>query len=211
MPDVRAGERVKTTGSPSGSATDAGSRGPPASSSVSGVLEFPLETPRLVIRPLVLDDAYALHELFSDRSAMRFLTVEVPQTLAESRAWVQSKIDLHERDDGMSLWAVIDRVTGSVLGDAGLQWEEIGGEREVDLGCRIIPRYWGRGYATEAGEACLRVAFEQLALPRVTAMTAVGNVPAQRVLEKIGMRRERELYAHGFRMALYAAERPALG
>jgi RimJ/RimL family protein N-acetyltransferase len=170
------------------------------------VIHFPLETPRLVVRPLVLDDADGLHELFTDRDAMRYLVREVPRDLDESRRWVQAKIDLHERDDGMSLWAVAERATGDVVGDVGLQWEDVEGVREADLGCRIIPRYAGRGYGTEASRAALRAGFEQLGLRRITAMTALENAAARRVLEKLGLRYERELDAYGFRMALYAIE-----
>ncbi len=55
------------------------------------------------------------------------------------RTWVQSKVDLFERDGGMSLWALVERESGRVIGDAGLQWETIAGERELDLGCRDRP------------------------------------------------------------------------
>jgi RimJ/RimL family protein N-acetyltransferase len=151
------------------------------------VIAFPLETERLVVRPLVLDDAEALHELFSDREAMQFLTANLPSNVDESRRWVQQKIDLHEREDGMSLWAVVERESGHVVGDVGLQWEDVAGVREVDLGCRIIARYGGRGYGTQASRAALRAGFDQLGLRRITAMTAVANAAARRVLEKLGL------------------------
>lgn len=168
------------------------------------MIRFPLETPRLLIRPLRPDDAEALHELFSDAEAMQFLTEDLPATVEESREWVQAKIDRHEWE-GLSLWAVVERETGRVVGDAGLQWEEIEGQREVDLGCRIIRRYWGRGYATEAAEACLRAGFEQLGLERIVAMTDAGNAAARRVLEKLGMTRDRVVSAYGREMAVYVA------
>jgi RimJ/RimL family protein N-acetyltransferase len=77
-----------------------------------------------------------LHELYSDVEAMRFLEANVPTTIAESEEWVQAKIDLFERDDGLSLWAVVDRDTSAVVGDAGLQWESYDGQ-VLDLGCRL--------------------------------------------------------------------------
>ena len=168
------------------------------------MIRFPLRTPRLLIRPLRQDDAEALHELFSDPEAMRFLAEDLPATVDESRQWVETKIDRQEWE-GLSLWAVVERETGRVVGDAGLQWEEIDGRREVDLGCRIIRRYWSRGYGTEAAEACLRAGFEQLGLERIVAMTDAGNAAARRVLEKLGMTRERGLHAYGREMALYVA------
>ena len=84
-------------------------------------VRLPLETERLTIRPLRLDDADALHELYSDARAMEHLTSAVPATVEGSREWVQAKIELFERDDGMSLWAIVERATRAVVGDVGLQ------------------------------------------------------------------------------------------
>jgi RimJ/RimL family protein N-acetyltransferase len=118
------------------------------------LVRLPIETERLSIRPLRLDDAVELHGLYSDARAMRYLTSRVPTTVAESQEWVQAKIDLFARDEGLSLWAVVERATGAVVGDAGLQWETYDG-KVLDLGCRLARRHWGRGYAAEASAAIL--------------------------------------------------------
>jgi ribosomal-protein-alanine N-acetyltransferase len=165
-------------------------------------IRLPIETERLLVRPLHLDDARDLHELYSDAEAMRFLAAaaDLPRTLAESQAWVQSKIDLFERDDGMSLWALVERGSGRVIGDAGLQRETIAGTRELDLGCRIVPRLHGRGYATEASAAILRAAFDA-GFDRVTAQTAPDNAAALEVLRRLGFRIEGETEWEGRPMA----------
>ena len=169
-------------------------------------VQLPIETERLTIRPLRIEDADELHELYSDVEAMRFLTSSPPATVAESRAWVQSKIELFERDDGLSLWAAVARDTGAVVGDVGLQWETYDG-RVVDLGCRLIRRHWGRGYASEASRAVLSAGFRELGVDRICAATHVDNARARRVLEALGGRRERELHVYGMDMALYAFSR----
>jgi RimJ/RimL family protein N-acetyltransferase len=106
------------------------------------LVRLPIETERLSIRPLRLDDAIELHELYSDAQAMRYLASRVPTTVAESEEWVRSKIDLFARDDGLSLWAVVERATGAVVGDAGLQWETYDG-RVLDLGLSPCPPQLG--------------------------------------------------------------------
>ena len=166
-------------------------------------VRLPIETERICIRALRIEDAEELHELYSDRDAMRFLTSEVPTTLAESRAWVQTKIDRFEREDGMSLWAVVERGTDAVVGDAGLQWEDYDG-RVVDLGCRLIRRYWGLGYATEASRAVLVAGFRDLGVERICAATHVGNTRARRVLESLGGKPEGQIHAYGMDMTLYS-------
>jgi lincosamide nucleotidyltransferase A/C/D/E len=170
---------------------------------------LPLETDRLLIRPLDLADAEDLHELYSDAEAMRFLDDRLPSTISESCAWVQSKIDLFARDGGMSLWAVVERESGRVVGDAGLQWEEIERRRELDLGCRLVPRYQGRGYATEASCAIVRAAFAA-GFTRITAQTDVDNDAARRVLERLGFRAEGTTQWRGRTMALYVCRQPGM-
>lgn len=165
-------------------------------------VRLPIETERLVIRPLRLVDAAELHELYSDAEAMRFLEANVPTTISESQEWVQSKIDRFERDDGLSLWAVVERETGSVVGDAGLQWETYDG-KVLDLGCRLIRRYWGRGYATEASRAVLAAGFRDLGAERICAATHVDNDRAHRVLESLGGERLPVVHVYGMDMTLY--------
>jgi RimJ/RimL family protein N-acetyltransferase len=170
-------------------------------------IRLPIETKRLLVRPLRLDDSHDLHELYSDAEAMQFLAAAatIPRTLAESQAWVQSKVDLFERDDGMSLWALVERESGRVIGDAGLQWETIAGGRELDLGCRIVRRLHGRGYATETSAAILRAAFDA-GFNRVTAQTAPDNAAALEVLRRIGFRIEGETEWEGRAMAFGVCE-----
>jgi RimJ/RimL family protein N-acetyltransferase len=170
-------------------------------------IRLPIETERLLIRPLRLDDSRDLHELYSDAEAMRFLAdaASIPRTLAESQAWVQSKIDLFEREDGMSLWALAERESGRVIGDAGLQWETVAGGRELDLGCRIVRRLHCRGYATEASAAILRAAYGA-GFTRVTAQTATDNAAALDVLRRVGFRIDGEAEWEGRAMTFGVCE-----
>ena len=101
-------------------------------------IELPIETERLVIRPLRIEDA---------------------KDLGESEDWIREKVDRFERDGGMSLWAAVERESGRAIALAGLQWEQIAGRRELDLGCVVAADARLRGYATEASEAVVNAAF----------------------------------------------------
>jgi RimJ/RimL family protein N-acetyltransferase len=127
-------------------------------------IELPIETARLVIRPLELGDAV---------------------DLGEPEEWIREKIDRYERDGGLSLWAAVERESGRAIGLTGLQWEQIDGQRELDLGCVVATGARSRGFATEASEAIVRAAFAT-GFERVTAMTYPDNAPALRTLEKLG-------------------------
>jgi len=144
-------------------------------------IELPIESERLVIRPLELEDA---------------------ADLREPEQWIREKIDRYGRDGGMSLWAAVDRESGHAVALAGLQWEQIDGRRELDLGCVVADHEQGRGYGTEASIAVLDAAFAA-GFKRVTAMTKPDNAPALRVLEKLGFAREGETDFEGRRYAFF--------
>lgn len=149
-------------------------------------IRLPIETERLVIREMQAGDADDLHAVYGDAETMQFLTAEVPRSVAETVEWMRVKIEQQERD-GISLWSVMERETGRVVGDCGLQYEDEAHTR-VELGFRFNRAYWGRGYAYEATSACLDAGFSQLRRERIVSGTDVNNGRARRLLERLGMR-----------------------
>ena len=148
-------------------------------------IELPIETERLVIRPLRIEDA---------------------KDLGESEDWIREKVDRFERDGGMSLWAAVERESGRAIALAGLQWEQIAGRRELDLGCVVAADARLRGYATEASEAVVNAAFAS-GFARLTAMTGPDNAPALHVLEKLEFSPEGETTFEGRRYAFFVRRR----
>ncbi len=149
-------------------------------------IALPIETERLVIRPLRLEDA---------------------ADLGHDPAWIAEKVDRFERDGGMSLWAAVERETGRAVALAGLQWEEIEGERELDLGCVVAKHAQLRGYGTEASIAILDAAFAA-GFDRVTGLAKPDNAVALRVLEKLGFTRHGETDLDGHRYAFFSLASP---
>lgn len=144
-------------------------------------IELPIETGRLLIRPLRIEDA---------------------EDLRESADWIQEKVERFERDDGMSLWAAVDRESGKAVALAGFQWEQIEGRRELDIGCVVAAHAQERGYGTEASEAILQAAFGA-GFERVTAMTYPDNTRALRILERLGFEPRGETTFEGRQYAFF--------
>jgi RimJ/RimL family protein N-acetyltransferase len=144
-------------------------------------IQLPIESERLVIRPLVIEDA---------------------ADLREPEAWIREKIDRYDRDGGMSLWAAVDRESGRAVAMAGFQWEQIDGQRELDIGCVVADHEQGRGYGTEASIAVLDAAFAA-GFERITAMTKPDNARALRILERLGFAREGETDFEGRHYAFF--------
>lgn len=103
------------------------------------------------------------------------------------------KIGLHA-----TIWAE----TGVVIGWSGLQPLEDTGEIEVSYG--LIREYWGRGIALEAARAWLKFGFGQLDFDRIVAVADKDNVASWKIMEKLGMRYEREEEHYGMECVVYA-------
>src|SRR5438132_1603222 len=108
----------------------------------------------------------------------------------------------------MSLWAAVDKESGKAVALAGLQWEEIEGKREIDLGCVVAKHEQLRGYGTEASRAILAAAFAA-GFDRVTGLTKPDNEVALRVLDKLGFTRHGETDLEGTRYAFFSLASPA--
>jgi RimJ/RimL family protein N-acetyltransferase len=152
-----------------------------------------LRTERLELRPFAAGDFDAMLAMQSDVGVVRYLYWE-PRTADEVRETLARKSGftaLRAPGDNLS-FAVVLEATGEVVGDCGLQWHD-NEHRQGEIGFIVHPDHQGRGYATEAARAVLRVGFEEARLHRVIGRTEARNTASARVLERLGMRREAHL------------------
>ena len=146
------------------------------------VVPLPITTERLILRPYRSDDVAELHAVvYGDHEAMRLLGGA--RDLAGTRAAVERSMNQQELD-GYSFWAVIERESGLMAGEAGL-FPLAEDRKDIALGYALGVDFWGRGYATEAGSAVLEEAFGPLRLDRVVAITRATNFRSRRVLSKL--------------------------
>lgn len=155
------------------------------------------QTPRLTLRHFRPDDAGAMDAVFGDPEVMRFGDGVRPPDWV--RAWVASWPDEHYPRWGFGAWAVVDNPTSAVIGYCGLtRFPGRCAPGEAEIGFRIARAHWGRGLATEAARAALDHAFAALRLPRLIALVDPANVKSIRVVEKLGMRYERDAMLPGY-------------
>jgi [ribosomal protein S5]-alanine N-acetyltransferase len=138
-----------------------------------------IETERLVIRPFTEDDAEPLFAIWGDAANDRFIGMTPPRSVEETRDWIGR---------GMP-WGVWERENGELVGDCSL-FTNRDGDWELAYGFRRDR--WGRGYATEAGGACIRYGFDELGLARIVADVPRVHAASIRVLEKLGFSLVRE-------------------
>jgi RimJ/RimL family protein N-acetyltransferase len=154
---------------------------------------YPIRTDRLLLRPLSVADIDALLVYRSRADVCRYLPFEPMdrQVINERLAaqWAITELT----DEGQSLSLGIELAeTGELIGDAILFWhsrEHLGGE----IGYVLNPDFTGRGYATEAARAMLRLGFDDLGLHRITARLEERNEASAKVVRRLGMRQEARL------------------
>ena len=166
-------------------------------------MALPIVTERLLVRPYVSDDVGEIHRvLYGDPEAMAPIGATVE--LDETRRQIERYTAQHD-SAGYSFWAVVDRATGSIAGEAGLV--PLGGEGpEIELGYAFGAAFWGRGLATEVGAAILAEAFGPLRLTRVVAVTRPDNLASQNVLRKLGFRPAGRRHVWGEEQLFYIRE-----
>ena len=152
-------------------------------------MESPIETERLMMRPFTLDDAEALHAVWGDPASKRFLGWPTPASVDETRSHLEN-IVRDERKHGFALCAVIEKASGTLIGDCGLFVSPDHGDVELAYG--LGRAWWGRGYATEAARACVRAGFDELGVERIVADVDSRNTASIRVLEKAGFELQTE-------------------
>jgi [ribosomal protein S5]-alanine N-acetyltransferase len=103
-----------------------------------------------------------------------------------------------------AFWAVIERTSGDLIGDAGVGLID-GIGPEFELGYSLGTRWWGRGYATEAARAVREYVLGELALPEVFVLVRPDNAASINVVEKIGMERVGTRVSDGAEHLLYSA------
>lgn len=150
------------------------------------------------------DDAEALLDIFSDPIAMQYFGVIFDRR--RMTEWVRSNLH-HQKQHGFSLLTVILKQNGDVIGNCGLETDEIEGQTVVGIGFDFKRAYWRNGYATEAALAILRYGFTQLDFDAISGWIDPENVPSQRVAEKIGMAMERYVMRGTKKYALYRINR----
>jgi ribosomal-protein-alanine N-acetyltransferase len=146
-----------------------------------------LRTPRLLLRRWRASDRAPFAAMNADPVVMEHFPA--PLTTEQSDALVD-RVEAHFDEHGYGLWAV--EADGAFVGFTGLVWQdyEASFTPALEVGWRLARPAWGHGYATEAATAALARGLEVAG--SVVSTTAVTNVRSQRVMQRLGMRRELE-------------------
>jgi ribosomal-protein-alanine N-acetyltransferase len=145
-----------------------------------------ISTERLGLRKWIDADTDPCIKMNKDKDVMEFFPATM--TEEETRAMIK-RIHIRFEKSGFGFYAVEKKSTNEFIGFAGLGIPSFESFFTpcVEIGWRFIKEEWGRGYAAEAAGACLKYAFEILALDKIVSFTSVLNLKSERVMQKIGM------------------------
>ena len=148
-----------------------------------------LETERLFLREMTMDDFDALYAVLSDAEIMQ----HYPYSFDEERvrSWIERNMDRY-KNDGFGFWAVCLKDTGEMIGDCGLTLQNIDGQMLPEIGYHIRRDQQRKGYAKEAAMAVRDWAFQNTEYPALYSYCKYTNVGSFKTAESIGMHFEKE-------------------
>jgi RimJ/RimL family protein N-acetyltransferase len=169
-----------------------------------------IETPRLRLRPLEPADADIYARWHADEVLMEHMGRD-PLDRAESDEAFSRHLR-HWNHHGFGLMMVEEKETGLVVGRSGVHYHRVW-PHEPEVGWLIDVAWQGRGFATEAGAACIGWAFERLECLRVVSICTPANLASRRVMEKLGFTLVAELpdALPAIPLWVHAVERPSGG
>lgn len=146
---------------------------------------FPvLETNRLVLRQLTVDDSENWFKNLSDDEVAVLIGMEPLENVEDSRSIINSFIDRYEKKNGMA-WAITSKEDESFIGTCS--YEKIDRHNlSGEIGYDLLKKYWGHGFMAEALSAVIDYGFESLRLNRIEAHTAAINSASRNLLRRLG-------------------------
>lgn len=140
------------------------------------------ESARLYLREFERSDAQAMYDLNTDTDVVRYTGDRAFESVEEANDFLVQYEQVY-KSQGFGRWAVVLKESNEFIGWCGLKQHE----EYIDLGYRYFQKDWGKGYATEAAQATIEYAFNDLDLKVLVGRVAPQNIGSIKVLEKLNM------------------------
>jgi ribosomal-protein-alanine N-acetyltransferase len=149
------------------------------------------------------DDLDALALITGDVEVMKYLGTSGARTREKTKNTIDA-IQRHWNEHGFGIWAVEHKADQKLIGWCGLQMLEK--TPEIEVAYLLAQDYWNQGLATEAARAAIEYGFRELKLTRIVAIARPENTGSYRVMEKVGMKYERDAHFYNVDVIYYAIE-----
>ena len=161
-----------------------------------------IETARLYLRQFTPEDLDDLYRIYSDPEIMKYLTGVRTREATEIAIHTMLK---RWEENNFGMWALVHKIDRKMIGRCGLNFVEK--TAEVQLGYALDKVYWHQGLATEASLGSLNYGFQILNLERIVAIARPENIASQRVIQKVGIKYEKNAHFYETDVVYYSLSR----
>jgi [ribosomal protein S5]-alanine N-acetyltransferase len=147
-----------------------------------------IESARLILRPVSLDDLERMHAIWTEPDVRRYLWDDEIINIETAEEVIRGSIESFE-NNGFGIWGVYSKERQNLIGFCGYRYIDKSSRIEIIYG--LEPKFWGKGITTEAAKAILRYGFKEIKFEVIEGITNIENRASWKVLEKIGMKFER--------------------
>ncbi|WP_164669014.1 GNAT family N-acetyltransferase [Virgibacillus doumboii] len=159
-----------------------------------------ISTKRILMRQLTVADIKEFYEIVKKNSVGEWLGIGNGMSFEESEQYV-NKIIKHWNQHSFGVWAVVNKSTKEIMGHCGLRY--IDDTENIEIIYLLDPKFWGMGYATEAGNAAIKFAFKSLKINKLTARVRTNNLKSKKVIDKLGFKFIYDKDYDGRRLSFY--------
>lgn len=158
----------------------------------------------LIMRPLQSSDLDALATIWSDPEVTQFLPSRgAPISKEAAKKSLRNFIE-HWEERNYGIWAIVQHVSSPMIGYCGLRYlDEL---KEVEVLYALAKQYWGRGITTQAAKAAIAYGFNIAHLDRIIAMAFPENQASIRVMEKAGLKYEKQIHIFNLDAVYYSID-----
>ena len=147
-----------------------------------------IDTTRLQLRPLHINDAEALLTIFSDPIVMEYWHTPPWQSHGDAVDFIASSLAESEQKNLICL-GIILKSNQQLIGKCMLH-NYVPDSKRAEIGYALSPQYWGKGLVFEAAHALLNYGFQELGLRRIEAELDPDNIASAKALERLGFIKE---------------------
>ncbi len=134
-----------------------------------------IETERLILRELTVDDFKPLYDVLTDSKIMQHYSFTFDEE--KVMGWITDNLKRYE-NEGFGHWAIVLKSTGEMIGDCGITMQNINGETKPEIGYHVNRKHQRKGYAKEAAGKCRDWGFENTEFDIIYSYMKKSNVPS---------------------------------
>jgi len=161
------------------------------------------KTERLLIRPLTMEDNLIWKSFLEDAYSTKYFPDFMRENAKnQSSIWIKKQLERY-KNNRFGLMALIEKSTGTFVGQCGLLTQQVDDIQEIEIGYHLLSKHQGKGFASEAAQFFKSFAFQNNLSDSLISIIHKDNIPSQKVAINNGMNSSKALHYHGIDVFIY--------